>query len=145
MAAQGQVLFCLPIRRVILKHHREWLAVAAGSFEVDQLVPGRVIWLAVLAAPLHPDDVHAPAFGDLVDEDQRFLALFAGVLKEQVHIRREGAAVCFEDLVDHVPAGATTTDADLGRTCDQIGIHNYSRQPIASPAGVIRKSGLLVV
>jgi len=28
--------------------------------------------------------------------------------------------------------------------CDQIGIHNCSRQPIASPAGVIRRSGVFV-
>lgn len=44
----------------------------------------------------------------------------------------------FEDLVDHVPAGAATADADLGRACDQVGIHDCSRQPIASPAGMIR-------
>jgi hypothetical protein len=41
-----------------------------------------------------------------------------------------------------VPAGAATADADLGRARDQIGIHNCSRQPIASPAGVIRRSGV---
>ena len=133
-----EALFCLTVRRVVLQHHDEWLSVAAGRFEVHQLVPGCIVRLSVYVAPLHPNDVHVPALGDLVDEDQRFLALLAGVLEEQVHVWWQSPAMGFENFLDHVGAGAATTDADLGRARDRIGIHNCSRQPIASPPGVIR-------
>ncbi|MCO8309653.1 hypothetical protein [Pseudomonas mandelii] len=94
--------------------------------------------LSVHAAPLHPNDVHAPALGNLADEDQRFLTLLACVLEKQMHIRWQSTSVGFENFLDHVGRWCATADADRGRALDQVGIHNCSRQPIASPAGVIR-------
>ncbi|MNK97398.1 hypothetical protein D3C87_1177300 [compost metagenome] len=133
-----QILFGSPVRRVILEHQGERFALSACGFEVHQPVPGRVIRLTIHATPLHPNDVHVPALGNLIDEKQCLFTLLAGVLEEQMDVRRQSAAVGFENLVDHVSAGASTTNADLGRTCDEVGIHNCSRQPITSPAGVIR-------
>lgn len=37
-----------------------------------------------------------------------------------------------------IVAGATIADADLDGVGNQVGMHNCSRQPIASPAGVVR-------
>ena len=139
-----KVLFCLPIRRVVLKHHREGLAVAAGRLEINKLVPRRIVRLAVHAAPLHPDDANAPPLVDLVDEHQRFLTLLAGILEEGVNISRELTAVGVEDLAQHLSASSATADADLSWSGDEVGIHKFSSQPIASPAGVIRKSGVFV-
>lgn len=108
-----QVLLRFPVCLVVLEHHREGLAVAAGRLEVDDLVPGRVVRLAIHPAPLHPDDVDAPVLGHSVDEDQRLLALLASVLKKSVNICRELAAVGLKDFPEHVTAGAAATDADL--------------------------------
>lgn len=83
----GAFFFCLPVSSVILEHHGEGLAVTARCFEVHQLVPGSIVRLTVHSAPLHPDDVDAPAFCDLIDEDQRLLALLASVLEKQVYVR----------------------------------------------------------
>ncbi|MNP08446.1 hypothetical protein D3C76_1005150 [compost metagenome] len=126
-----QVLLCFPVCLVVLQHHREGLAVAAGRLEVDDLVPGRVVRLPVYPTPLHPDDVDAPVLGHGVDEDQRLLALLAGVLEEGVRVCRELAAVGLQDFPEHVPAGAATTDADLRRPGDLVGVHRQS--PLQAP------------
>lgn len=120
-----QFLLCLPVGLVVLKHHRERLAVAAGRLEVDDLVPGRVVRLAEHPASFHPDDVDAPVLGRGVNEHQCFLALLAGVLEEGVHIWWELAAVGLKDFPEHVPAGAAT-DADLRRPSDLVGVNGQS-------------------
>jgi len=121
-----QVLLRFPVCLVVLQHHREGLAVAAGRLEVDNLVPGRVVRLAVNSAPLHPDDADAPVLGNGVDKDQRLLALFTGDLEEGVHVCRLLAAVGLKDFPEHVPAGAATTDTDLRRPSDLVGVHGQS-------------------
>lgn len=78
-------------------------------------------------------DVHVPAFGDLIDEDQCLFTLLTRVLEEQVHVRRQSPAVHFEDFVEHMPSGATTAYANLSRGRDQVGIHEYSSQVTPSP------------
>lgn len=118
-----KVLFGLPIGRVVLEHHGEGLAVVTGRLKVEGLVPGRIVWLPVHPAPLHPDDVDAPVLGHGIDENQCLLAFLASVLEEGVHICWELAAVGLQNFPERVPAGAVTTDANLRRPSDLVGVH----------------------